>query len=245
MRGASPQHREDPLPAPWWRRAGGEAFGTFALVFVAITADTVATMSTGEVSVAARAIAPALMVSALIYAFGDVSGAHLNPAVSLAFAVKGLFPLRWVAPYWIAQLAGSVAAALVVRLLFGTDGTAGVSAPHLVSATTAMGLEAVLTLLLVAVILGTTERARVVGPDAALAVGATIALCGLIALPAEGASMNPARSLGPALVAGRLGDVWIYVVGPCAGAVMAAAVSSLLHGRAPDDRPARDAARGT
>lgn len=132
----------------------------------------------------------------------------------------------------------------MVRLLFGTGGEAGVSAPHLVSATTAVGLEAVMTLLLAAVILGTTERARVVGPDAAPAVGATIALCGLIALRAEGVSMNPARSLGPALVAGRLGDAWIYLAGPCAGAVMAAAVSSVLHGRAPDDGPARDAARG-
>ncbi len=219
-------------------------FGTFALVFVAAGADTTATVSGDAVSGPARAIAPALMVSALIYAFGDVSGAHVNPAVTFAFAAKRLFPLRWVMPYWIAQLAGAILAAIVLHLLFGAAADAGVSTPHDMSAASATALESLLTILLVAVILGTTDRARIVGPDAALAVGATIALCGLIAGPIEGASMNPARSLGPALVGARLADAWIYVVGPFFGALVATVLSRLLHGRTEDDRSARDAAQG-
>ena len=227
---------------PVWRRFGAEVFGTFALVLVAAGADTVARLSQGEVTVAARAVAPALMVSALIYAFGDVSGAHLNPVVTLAFAVKRLVPLRMVAGYWVAQLTGAVIAAATLRALFGAVSDAGVSHPKLVDAPTAVAVEMLLTLLLVSIVLGTADRARVVGPEAALAVGATIALCGLVAIPLEGASMNPARSAGPALVAGQLGDLWIYIVGPLAGALLATVVSRLLHGAPPSG--AREAAQG-
>jgi aquaporin Z len=105
-------------------------------------------------------------------------------------------------------------------------------------------LETVLTWLLVTVIIGTADRARVVGPDAALAVGATIALCGLIALPIDGASMNPARSLGPAIVTGAVGDVWVYVVGPIIGACLAVALTGFLHGRTEIDEKAAEAAQG-
>jgi aquaporin Z len=183
------------------------------------------------------------MVAALIYAIGDVSGAHLNPAVSLAFTLKRLFPAGWLVPYWAAQLVGAVAAALVVRWLFGDAVRAGVSTPH-VPAQTAVVLEAILTLLLVSVILGTADRHRIVGPDAALAVGATIALCGLIALPIDGASMNPARSFGPALVAADLGDLWIYVVGPVLGACVAVPIMWFLHGAKGSDGTATEAAQG-
>lgn len=225
------------------RRLAAEAFGTFALVFVAAGADTFARLSGGEVSFAARAVAPALMVAALIWAIGDVSGAHFNPAVTLAFAARRLFPVARVIPYWVAQLLGAVVAAGVLRVLFDEGAQAGVSAPH-VPAPTALALEAILTLLLVTVILGTADRSNVVGPDAAMAVGATIALCGLIAGPIEGASMNPARSLGPALVAGDLGNVGIYVLGPILGALAGALVAWLLHGRTEDDGQAREAAEG-
>jgi aquaporin Z len=227
----------------WPRRLAAEAFGTFALVFVAVGADAMAVVSGGDVSVAARAVAPALMVAAVIYAIGDVSGAHLNPAVSLAFSLKRLFPASWLVPYWAAQLVGAVAAALVVRWLFGDAVRAGVSTPH-VPAETAVVLEAILTLLLVSVILGTADRHRIVGPDAALAVGATIALCGLIALPIDGASMNPARSFGPALVAADPGDLWIYVVGPVFGACLAVPIMWFLHGAKRTDVTAVEAARG-
>lgn len=225
------------------RRLAAEVIGTMALVFVAVGADAAAAVTGGAVGTAARAIAPAMMVAALIYAIGDVSGAHFNPVVTTAFAMKRLFPSRLVPAYWLAQLVGAVAGALVVRLLLGSAVEAGVSTPR-VSLSSAVGFETVLTLLLVTVILGTADRARIVGADAALAVGATIALCGLVALPLEGASMNPARSLGPALVSGQLSDVWIYVIGPFVGAALAVAVNLVVHGSTENDPQARQAAQG-
>ncbi len=217
--------------------------GTFALVFVAAGADTMAEVSGGAISVAARAVAPGLMVGALIYAISDASGAHFNPVVSLAFALKRLFPVSWLAPYWAAQLTGALAAATVLQALFGVALVAGVSTPH-VTPQTALALEALLSAILVTVILGTADRARIVGPNAAIAVGGTIALCGLIALPIEGASMNPARSIGPALVAGRLADLWIYVLGPVVGALLATLATTALHGAGASDERAAEAARG-
>jgi aquaporin Z len=237
--GEGPDATEVAMP----RRLAAELFGTFALVFVAAGADTMARLSDGAVSPAARAAAPGLMVAALIYAIADVSGAHFNPAVTLAFAVKGLFPWRWVTGYAGAQLAGALLAAAVLRALFGDAAAAGVSATHL-DAPTTLAVEIVLSLLLVSVILGTADRARIIGPEAALAVGATIVLCGLIALPLEGASMNPARSLGPALVMGRLGDLWPYLVGPVAGALAATIAVRAIHGDEGRDGPGRAAARG-
>jgi aquaporin Z len=227
---------------PLARRLAAEAFGTAALVFVAVCADGAAA-STGEVGPAARAVAPALVVAALIYAIGDASGAHFNPAVTAAFVLKRLFPIRLVPAYWGAQLIGAVAASLAVRVLLGSAADAGVSTPH-ISAFSALGIEVALTILLVTVILGTADRHRIVGADAALAVGATIALCGLIALPLEGASMNPARSLAPALVSGRLGDAWIYIAGPFVGAALAVAIVRALHGPTQRDPEARRAAQG-
>ena len=212
-----------------WRRLSTEAFGTFALVFVAAGGDTMAAVSGGEISIAARAVAPALIVAAMIYALGDCSGAHLNPAVSLAFTARRLFPAQWLVPYWAAQLAGATSAAAVLAILFGPDARAGVSVPH-VPPGTAVVIEGLLTLLLVTVILGTADRARVIGPNAALAVGATIAMAGLIALPISGASMNPARSFGPAIVEIDLTDLWIYTVGPVVGALLAVGLMTYLHG---------------
>jgi aquaporin Z len=231
--------------AGWPRRLLAEAFGTFGLVFAAAGGDVMAQVSHDAVGTAARAVAPGLMVGALIYAIGDTSGAHLNPAVTLAFGIKRLVPARWLPPYWAAQLAGAVIAAALLRLLFGDAIAAGVSSPKLLDAGGALVLEIVLSLFLVTVILGTADRFRVVGPNAALAVGATIALCGLIALPIEGASMNPARSLGPAIVAGRLGDVWLYVVGPAIGAILAGGLTTLLHGPVDGDGKAEEAAQGS
>jgi aquaporin Z len=233
---------DDRPPPTWDRRLIAEAFGTFALVFVAVGSDTMAVVSGGEVGVVARAVAPALMIAALIYAIADASGAHFNPLVSLAFTLRRLFPAAWLVPYWAAQVVGAVGAALVVRALFGDQVAAGVSTPH-VAGPTALAIEAILTLLLVTVILGTADRAQIVGPEAAIAVGATIALCGLIALPVEGASMNPARSLAPAIVTGRLEDLWVYMLGPLLGAGLAVAVTVLLHGTVPD-RKSAEAAQG-
>jgi aquaporin Z len=225
-------------------RLVAEAIGAFALTFVAAGGDTMARVSGGEVSTMARAIAPGLVVMAFIYAIGDRSGAHFNPAVTLAFTVRRLFPIRWTLPYWIAQLLGAVAAGLVLVALFGTAAEAGVSTPH-VEPWPALVLEVILTTFLVTVILGTADRFEIIGPNAAIAVGATIALCGLIALPIEGASMNPARSLGPALATGTFGDVWIYLLGPVIGAAIAVGIATFLHGPAtPSDRKPTEAARG-
>ncbi len=225
------------------RRLLAEAFGTMALVFVAVGADAAGLVTGGEVGVAARAVAPALLIAAMIYAIGDVSGAHFNPAVTAAFTLKRLFPPTLVPLYWIAQALGAIAGALIVRLLLGEAVEAGISTPHISSAS-ALGFEVVLTLLLVSVILGTADRHRIVGPEAALAVGATIALCGLVALPLEGASMNPARSLGPAIVTGRFDALWIYVVGPFLGAALAVAGNARLHDPTDQDPEARRAAQG-
>jgi aquaporin Z len=227
----------------WVRRLTAETLGTLALTFIAAGADVAAQLSGGEVSVAARAVAPALVVTALIYALGDASGAHFNPAVSVAFAVKGLFPWTWVVPYVAAQLSGAVLAALALRTLFGDAARAGVTHPRLVDGGTAVVVEMLLAAILITVILGTADRHRIVGPNAALAVGATIASCGLVALPIEGASMNPARSFGPAVVSGSADALWIYVVGPLVGAAIAVIVTTIMHGPAAPDG-AREAAQG-
>jgi aquaporin Z len=228
---------------PLSRRLVAEAAGTFALVFVAMGGDAMATLADGAIGWAARAVAPGLMVGALIYSIGDVSGAHFNPVVTAAFALKRVFPARLVTGYWLAQSIGGLAGALLGGGLFGVAATAGVSTPH-VGAATAIVLESVLTALLVTVILGTADRARIVGPDAAIAVAATISLAGLIAAPIEGASMNPMRSLAPALVTGRLEDVWIYLVGPTVGGLVALGLNLYLHGHHAADARTRDAAQG-
>jgi aquaporin Z len=241
----SPTRDLDHHPDPGWpRRLAAEAFGTFALVFTAAAADAAGRISGGAVDEGARAVAPALVVAALIYSIGDTSGAHFNPVVTLAFGLKRLVPAGWVPRYWLAQIAGALAAAATVRGLFGDAADAAVTRPRLVGDASAVAIEAVLTLVLLSVILGTADRFRVVGPNAALAVGATIAACGLVALPIESASMNPARSLGPAIVAGDLASAWIYVAGPVLGAVAAVALTTFLHGRTDGDRKSEEAARG-
>jgi aquaporin Z len=220
-----------------------EAVGTFALTLVAAGAEMVARMGLAGPDHLAGAVAPGLLVAAFIYALGDASGAHFNPAVTLAFALKGLFPWRWVPGYWLGQLAGAILAAVVLRVILGDVGALGASTPH-VSPAAAVALEVLLTWTLVTVILGTADRYRLVGQNAALAVGATIALCGLWAGPLDGASMNPARSLGPAIVGGSLSDAWIYVVGPVIGAGLAVLTTLVLHGSEAHDRKPREAAQG-
>lgn len=244
-RDADPPRGDDrpEVEHPLSRRLAAEVVGTFALVFVAVGGDAMASLAGAQISTLARAVAPGLMVGALIYAIGDVSGAHFNPVVTTAFALKRLFPPRLIPGYWLAQLVGGLAAAMVVDRLVPLGASAGVSTPH-VDAAVAVSIEAILTFLLLTVILGTADRARIVGPDAALAVAATISLAGMIALPIEGASMNPVRSLAPALVAGQTNDVWIYILGPAIGGLIAVAVNLFLHGPGASDAKAKDAAQG-
>ena len=227
-----------------WRRLLAELGGTFFLVLVAAGADVVNAVSGGQVGRAAAVTAPGIMVLALIYTIGETSGAHLNPAVTLAFAARGNFPWRRVPGYLAAQLAGAAAAAGLLRLLFGLAGGLGRTAPgHGIGSGTAVVVEAVLTFGLITVILGTASGARNVGHNAAIAIGGYVALAGLWASPVSGASMNPARSFGPALISGDLRYLWIYVAGPLAGCLLALALAWALRGR--PSAAARTAAEGT
>jgi len=236
---------ERPSPPTFPVRLLTEAIGAFALTFVAAAGDAAARLTGGEVTPFARALAPGLVVMALIYAIGDRSGANFNPAVTLAFTLRRLFPPKWAVPYWLAQLAGAIAAAALLRALLGDAAAAGVTSPKVVEPAVAAVLEIVLTATLVTVILGTADRYQLIGPNAAIPVGATIALCGLVALPVEGASMNPARSAGPALVNGDVSSLWIYLVGPVLGALVAVAVERLVHGPTPAGQQPREAAIGS
>jgi aquaporin Z len=230
---------------PGLKRLLAEMVGAFGLTAVASIGDVAGFLTGGEVSPIARAVAPGFFVLAMIYATGDVSGLHINPAVTLGFTVKRLFPARWLPTYWVAQLVGALVAGAMVVMLFGHEpATHAVTQPHGIDPWVALALEIFLTWALVTVILGTADRAHLVGPNAALAVGATIALCGLIALPLEGASMNPARSTGPAVMTGDIADLWIYWLGPMIGALIAVAFMSIVHAERHDEDKAVEAAAG-
>jgi aquaporin Z len=216
-----------------WRRLFSELLGTFALVLVAAGGGLL--HAKGQISLAAAVVAPGLMVTAIILFMGAVSGAHLNPAVSLAFAMRGDFPWKRVPGYIIIQLIGATLASLFLRWIFGNIEHLGATLPGPgYKNWQALLMEFVLTALLVSVILGTASAAQNVGAVAALGVGGYIALAGLWAAPVSGVSMNPARSFGPALVSGDWKSYWVYVVGPIAGALIAVACAVVLRGRGGD-----------
>jgi aquaporin Z len=232
-----------------WRRLFSEVFGTFLLVFVAVggpMADArFGSHSPGSISTAGLVVAPGGMVLAIILFMGTVSGAHLNPAVTIAFTLRGDFPLRRVPMYIVAQFVGAVLATLVVVGLIGTQGTAGLTLPGPgISTLTAMAWEAVLTVGLASVILGTASGAQAIGAIAAIAVGSYIALAGLVGSRVSGASMNPARSLGPALVLGNWTSWWAYLAGPLIGGMVAVGFAHILRGRGGGEL-SRRAAQGT
>jgi aquaporin Z len=214
------------------RRFFSELLGTFFLAFVAVGGGMVNARFGGHaIPAGARVVAPGLMVGAVILFMGTVSGAHLNPAVSIAFALRGDFPWKRVPAYVIAQFLGAVLATLLLWALLGKQGSAGLTLPgHGISATTAMLWELVLTTGLASVILGTASGAQQIGPLAAFGVASYIALAGLMGAPVSGASMNPARSLGPALVLGDWTAWWAYLAGPVAGGVVAAGIGYILRG---------------
>jgi aquaporin Z len=216
-----------------WRRLFAEVFGTFLLVFVAAGGPMVNARFGGHsISSSALVIAPGMMVLGIILFMGAVSGAHLNPAVTAAFTLRGDFPLRRVPMYLLAQFAGAALATLVLIAMVGRQGTAGLTLPGpVISALTVMAWVDILTTGLVSVILGTASGAQQIGAMAAIAVGSYIALAGLIGAPVSGASMNPARSLGPALVLGNWTAWWAYLAGPLAGAVVAVGIAHILRGR--------------
>ena len=227
-----------------YRRLFSEVWGTFLLVLVAAGGGVVgATAFGGDLTLAMKALAPGMMVMGIIFFMGTISGAHLNPAVTLAFAVRGNFPWRRVPGYLIAQIIGAVLAAWFLQLMYGNIINGATEPTADVSLGVAMATEAVLTLGLVSVILGTASGARNVGINGALAVGAYIGLVSVWGAPVSGASMNPARSFGPELVAGDLTNYWIYLVGPIIGAMIAVGFEFILKGRA--TKAGAEAAQGT
>ena len=219
-------------PALEWRRLFSEILGTFLLVVVAAGGSTINAVSNGQISRAAAVTAPGLTVLAVILFMGAISGAHLNPAVSIAFAVRGNFPWLRVPGYIIAQLVGSTLAVLLLRAIFGNVGMLGATEPGPgISDWQAVLVEFVLTAGLVSTILGTASRAQNLGPISAFGVGAYIILAGLWSSPISGASMNPARSFGPDLVLWNFSSYWVYLVGPIAGALVAVGIAFILRGR--------------
>lgn len=202
------------------KKLAAEAIGTFALVFVGTGAMVVDATSGGGVTHVGVACAFGLVVMTMIYAVGDVSGAHLNPAVTLGFWFAARLPGRDVAPYMGAQCAGAILASALLRFLFLASPTLGETLPT-GGVAQSFVFEVVLTFLLMFVILGVATGAKEKGLMAGVAVGGTVCLASLVAGPICGASLNPARSLGPALWIGQLGALWLYIAAPMAGSLLA------------------------
>jgi aquaporin NIP len=219
---------------PLARRLAAEALGTFALVFFGAGAIMVAA-KTGAIGQLGIALAFGLVITAMVYALGHISGAHLNPAVSLGFALSRHFSWRLVGGYWTAQCLGALGAALVLRASLGDVANVGATIPSGSDGQSFLW-EVVLTFFLMLVVMAVATDTRAVGEAAAIAIGGTVALDALVGGPVSGASMNPARSLGPALAAGELGALWIYLLAPLVGAALGALVYQLLRGE--QSRPA-------
>jgi aquaporin Z len=213
------------------RRLFGEFVGTFLLILVSIGAIMVNAKFPGTVPPGEQVVAPGLVLLAVIYTVGGVSGAHVNPAVTISYALRGNFPWRRVPGYVIVQIIAGVAAVAFLRYALGDVGHLGASTPGpSFSGRSAFLIELVLTIGLVTVTLGTASGQNNVGPNAAIARGGYVAAAGLWAGPLTGAVMNPARSLSAAIVGGHWSHVWIYVVGPLAGGAIAVALAWILRG---------------
>jgi MIP family channel proteins len=206
-----------------------EAIGTFALVFAGTGAIVINAESGGTIGHVGIGLTFGLVIMVMIYAVGHISGAHFNPAVTLGFAVGRHFPWSDVPRYWAAQFGGAVLASGLLRLMFDDTAQLGATLP-LDSARQSLVLEGVLTLFLMFVITSVATDVRAVGQAAAIAIGGTVGLEALFAGPISGASMNPARSLAPALVSNIWTDQWIYVVGPAIGAAIGVTLYQLTRG---------------
>lgn len=218
---------------PLIRRAGAEGLAAFALVFAgcgAVVANAAYDQALGAVGVS---LVFGLVIMVMVYATGHLSGAHINPAVTAAFFVTRHFPARDAIAYVVAQCAGAIAAALVLLAVWPDQpGQLGATVPT-VGVGSALLYEAVLSAFLMFVIMAVATDTRAVGAAAAIAIGGTVGLDALFGGPITGASMNPARSLGPALAAGEWHDFWIYVVGPILGATLGGLAYQLVRGNQP------------
>ena len=202
------------------RRYLAEVIGTFALVFAGTGAIVIDDITAGGVSHVGVALTFGLIVMAMIYAVGDVSGAHLNPAVTIGFVAARRLKLRYLAPYILSQVLGALLASALLWSMFGNRAGLGTTKP-LGSSSQSFALEAVLTGILMFVILCVSTGPKEMGTMAGIAIGAVIGLEALFAGPISGASMNPARSLAPAIVSGHLSNLWIYLSAPFLGSIVA------------------------
>jgi aquaporin Z len=210
-----------------------EFIGTFFLVFAG-TGAIIVDAQTRSVTHVGVSLVFGLAVAALVYALAHVSGAHFNPAVTIGFWTAGEFPAARVTPYIAAQLLGALTASAALRLLFGMVGSLGATTPN-GAASTSFWLEVAMTCLLVFVIMGSAVHGRATKSFAGIAIGSVIALDALFGGPISGASMNPARSLGPAIVGGLWQDQWLYVVAPIAGAILAVVGYKAISDPTPDE----------
>ena len=222
--------REPPLlPAPLHHRLTAEVFGTALLVFFGPGSAVISAYRDGAITLEGIAASNGIIVMALIYSLGHISGAHFNPAVTIAFSLFRHFNPRDIVPYIGAQCAGAILGAVLLWALFGEAIDSGVTGPSGTDAQS-FGMEVVLTFALMFVITAVATDVRAVGQAAAIAIGATVFIDVLIGGPISGGSMNPARSLGPALVAGELRDYWIYLLAPIAGAALGALAYTIVRG---------------
>jgi aquaporin NIP len=215
------------------RRNLAELIGTFALVFCGTGAIVIDQETHGAITHPGIAITFGLIVAAMIYTVGDISGAHLNPAVTIAFWVAKTFPARDVLPYIVSQAAGAFLASFTLKCLFPANATLGATLPA-GSAGQSFVLELILTFMLMFVILHVAKGSKEQGMFAGIAIGSVVLLEAMFAGPISGASMNPIRSISPAVVSGHIEHVWVYVTAPCAGAVLAVVCWRALKQRSPE-----------
>ena len=226
----SPSSRIEHAQPGTWTAYVAEGLGTFGLVFAGCGAIMIDSLSHGQITHVGVGLVFGLIITVMIYTFGHLSGAHFNPAVTLAFVLARHFPVRRLPGYWGAQMVGATLAAACLRLLLGDVTHLGATLPAGSGGVwQSFGLETLLTFFLMVVIMAMATDTRAVGQAAALAIGATVALEALFAGPISGASMNPARSLGPALVGGVWTAQWVYLLGPMLGAVAGAFVYRWLR----------------
>ena len=207
-----------------------EFLGTYAMVFAGTGAIVIDQQTHGAITHVGVAITFGLIIMSMIYAFGDISGAHLNPAVSIAFTISGRFPLKQLVPYILSQLAGALLASLTLKLMFPANELLGATMPS-GDEMQSFVMEVILTFFLMLVIINVASGSKEQGMFAGLAIGAVVALEAMFAGPVSGASMNPARSISPAIMSGHTEHLWIYIAAPIAGAIMAVPVFKILKPR--------------